>query len=114
MKLVLSILYLIFTSLGLLFMKLGGDSLSFTLKDMVQFKIGYLTCLGFIFYIGSFLIWQKLLVSSDLSYIFPILTGIVQIIVLLLGIFIFKESCSNLNIVGVVFVIIGIILIAKK
>ncbi len=90
MKLLFSILYLMCTSLGLLFMKLGGNSLSLTLKGAVTFKIGYLTCLGFLFYIGSFLIWQKLLVSSDLSYIFPILTGIVQIIVLLLGIFIFK------------------------
>lgn len=114
MKLLLSIIYLICTSLGLLFMKMGGDSLSFSLKDSIQFKIGFITCLGFIFYIASFLIWQKLLVSFDLSYIFPILTGIVQIIVLLIGIFVFKESCSITNVMGIILIIIGIILIAKK
>ncbi len=95
-------------------MKMGGDSLSFSLKDSIQFKIGFITCLGFIFYIASFLIWQKLLVSFDLSYIFPILTGIVQIIVLLIGIFVFKESCSITNVMGIILIIIGIILIAKK
>lgn len=114
MKLFLSIMYLICTSLGLMFMKMGGDSLSISFKDAIQFKIGFVTCLGFLFYIASFLIWQKLLVSSNLSYIFPILTGIVQIIVLLIGIFVFKESCNTFNIIGIILVVIGIALIAKK
>ena len=114
MKLLLSSLYLVFTSWGLLFMKMGGDSLMFSFKNGVQFRIGFLTLLGFIFYIGSFLLWQKLLVSSNLSYIFPILTGIVQILVLLMGVFIFKESVNITNILGIIFIMIGILLIAKK
>lgn len=95
-------------------MKMGGDSISLTFKGMISFKIGFLTCLGFIFYIGSFILWQKLLVTFDLSYIFPVLTGIVQIIILLMGVLVFKEQINTYNIIGCIMIIIGIILIAKK
>ena len=114
MKIVLSVLYIVFTSLGVLFMKLGGDSLSLSLKSMIQFKMGYMTLLGFVFYLGSFLLWQKLLVSYNLSFIVPVLTGISQVIVLLMSIFFFKESVNAYNIIGVILVIVGISLIGLK
>lgn len=110
MKIILTILYLIFTTGGLTLMKFGGDSISIALKNGLSFKIGYITLLGFLCYLLSFLIWQKLLVTFDLSYIVPITTGIVQIIVLLLGLVIFQESISITGIIGVILIIIGVIL----
>lgn len=112
MKIVLTIIYLIFTCGGLFFMKMGGDSLSLTLSKGIAFKIGGLTLVGFILYICSFLLWQRLVVAFDLSYIVPITTGIVQVIVLLISFFIFKENLSLINIIGVIFVIVGIVLIS--
>lgn len=112
MKVVLTIIYIIFTTLGLFLMKLGGNSLSLSFQNGITFKIGFITLFGFLSYICSFLLWQKLLISFDLSYIVPIVTGITQIIILLLGIFFFKEQVNITGIIGAVLIIIGIVLMA--
>jgi len=114
MKFILIALYVCLTTGGLFFMKSGGDSLSLAFKNGITFKIGYVTTLGFLLYICSFLLWQKLLATYDLTYIVPITTGIVQIIVMLFGYFFFKENISIMNLAGIVLVIIGIILISIK
>lgn len=112
MKVVLTIIYIIFTTLGLFLMKLGGNSLSLSFQNGITFKISFITLFGFLSYICSFLLWQKLLVSFDLSYIVPIVTGITQIIILLLGIFFFKEQVNITGMIGAVLIIIGIVLMA--
>ena len=50
----------------------------------------------------------------DLSYIVPIATGIVQIVVLVGSYFFFKEPMSWINITGIILVIVGIVLISIK
>lgn len=72
-------------------MKLGGNSLFLTFNGGVSFKIGFITLLGFLAYLFSFLLWQKLLVTFDLSYIVPITTGISQLLILLIGILFLKK-----------------------
>ncbi|MDD4706018.1 MAG: hypothetical protein PHS24_02235 [Bacilli bacterium] len=95
-------------------MKLGGDSISIGLKNVIYFKIGILTFLGFVFYMASFLLWQKLLVTFDLTYIIPLLTGIMQIVVLLIGYCIFKENINIYNIIGITVIGVGVLLIGIK
>lgn len=112
MKYLLTIVYIIFTTSGLALMKLGGDSFKVSMSGGPMFKMGWLTFFGFVCYLISFLLWQRLLVKYDLSYIVPIATGIVQVIVLLMGYLIFKEKVSVFGVVGAVFVIIGIVLMA--
>lgn len=107
-------IYVILTTGGLVCLKLGGNSLLLSFREGFNFKIGYITFLGFILYIGSFLMWQKLLTTYDLSYIVPITTGIVQIVVLLASYFIFKENITIVNLIGIFVVIIGIVLISIK
>lgn len=58
--------------------------------------------------------WQKLLATYDLSYIVPITTGIVQVIILILSYVIFKENINTINLIGISLVIIGIVLISIK
>ena len=111
-KYILTIIYIFFTTCGIYLMKLGGDSILLSFKDGITFKIGFITCLGFVSYLCSFLLWQKLLVSFDLTYIVPITTGICQVIILLLGTIAFKEQINVTGIIGIILVIIGIILIA--
>ena len=111
MKLILTIIYICMTTTGIFLMKLGGNSLSLTLQNGINIKMGYITLLGFLAYLISFLLWQKLLVTFDLSYIVPITTGISQIIILLLGVLFFKEQINWVGVVGVIITIIGITLI---
>lgn len=112
MKIILTFVYIVFTTLGLFLMKLGGDSLALTVKSGFSFKIGYITLLGFLSYIFSFILWQKLLVTYDLTYIVPITTGITQLVILLVGILFFKEAINIYGIIGALFVIFGVVLIA--
>ncbi len=114
MKYILTFIYVLLTTGGLFCLKVGGNSLMLSLKGGLTFKIGFITMLGFILYIGSFLLWQKLLTTYDLSYIVPLTTGIVQVVVLLLSYFFFKEGISALNTIGIILVIIGIVLISIK
>jgi len=109
MKYILTIIYLLCTTGGLAFMKAGGDSLKVSFHDGFTFKIGLLTFIGFALYLVSFLLWQRMLIKYDLSIMVPIVTGIVQVIVLLIGLFIFKESISIISLVGALIVITGII-----
>ena len=112
MKYLLTIFYLICTTGGLTLMKLGGDSLKLTLKDGFSLKMGWFTFFGFCLYIISFLLWQRMLIKYDLSIMVPIVTGIVQIIVLLIGHFIFKESISFISLIGLSLIIVGIVIMS--
>ena len=108
-KYLLTIIYIIFTTCGITFMKLGGDSLSLSFSKGFSFKIGWITLVGFMFYLISFILWQKLLVKYDLSTMVPIVTGISQIIIITIGYTIFKESFSVQSLIGALIIIIGIV-----
>lgn len=114
MKYLLTVFYIAFTTGGIFCMKSGGDSLQISLKNGFSINLGYITALGFVLYICSFLLWQKLIATYDLSYIVPITTGIVQVIILLFSYFIFKEHISLVNFIGIVLIIAGIILVSIK
>ena len=114
MKIIFILLYFLFTTLGVLGIKLGGDSLIFSLKNGFILKMSLLTLAGFLCYFVSFALWQKLLVSFDLSYIVPVTTGIMQIVVFIIGIFIFKETSNLYSFLGVCLIIVGIFLLSMK
>lgn len=111
LKYILTAVYIFFTTSGIFLMKIGGDSLLLSLKNGLTFKIGYITLLGFFAYLISFLLWQKLLVTFDLSYIVPITTGICQLLVLLIGTIFFHENINWIGTIGVLLIIVGVVLL---
>lgn len=114
MKYILVLIYLFLTTAGLFCMKKGTTAPTIEMSKDLIFKIGPLNALGFILYIFSFLLWQKLVSLYDLSFIVPLSMGIIQVLVLLLGYFYFKENITKLNLVGIILIIIGIVLISIK
>lgn len=114
MNYALSSLYLLFTTLGVIFMKLGGDSLKISFTSGFVFKIGFLTFLGFVFYLCSFILWQKLLVTYNLSFIIPVLTSCAQILSCIAAFVIFKEPITLTKVIGIVLIISGIALLSVK
>ena len=111
MQYLLALVYIFFTTSGITFLKMGGDSLKLSIKDGISFSIGWKTMLGFLLYLVSFLLWQKLLAKYDLSVMVPIVTGIVQIIIIMIGHFIFKETINLTSIIGAMLIIIGIVVL---
>lgn len=112
MKYLLTIIYVFFTTGGLTFMKLGGDTLKIGLKDGPSLSMGWQTFVGFCFYLISFLLWQKLLVKYDLSVMVPIVTGIVQVVILIIGYIVFKEQFNIVSLIGAALIIAGIVVMA--
>ena len=112
MKYLLTFIYLICTTGGMAFMKAGGDSLLLSFKGGITFKIGFITFLGFALYLISFLLWQRMLIKYDLSVMVPLVTGMVQVLTLIIGHFIFKESISVVSLTGAILIIIGIVVLA--
>ena len=70
--------------------------------------------IGFVCYLGSFLLFTRVITMFDLSYIYPIVTGIVQILTLVASAVVFKENMSIQSVIGVIIVIVGIIIMNFK
>lgn len=116
MKIVSIIIYLILSVGGLVLVKSGSNSVNIAIQDgTFNFAMGLKAMLGFIAYIGSFLIYTFYIIKNfDLSYIFPIITGITQVLVIIAGVVIFKEHINAYAIGGILLIIIGIALLNVK
>lgn len=114
-KLVLVLVYLVFSILGLILMKKGGNagSLGFS-NGNVGLSVNIISFVGLIFYIISFLLYTKVVTTFDLSYIIPIITGVSQILILLASWSILKETISKQGIIGAIIIIIGILVMNIK
>ena len=75
MQYILIVLYLFLTISGLILMKKGGNpgSIAFESGNM-NFGISLISLAGFVCYLGSFLLFTRLVVMFDLSYIMPLAT----------------------------------------
>lgn len=115
MQYVLIVVYLVLTVAGLVFMKLGGNPGSLALKDgTITFGMSVVSGIGFICYLCSFLLFTRIVVMFDLSYIYPIVTGIVQILTLIASAVVFKENMNMQSVIGAVIIIAGIIIMNFK
>lgn len=111
MKFILVGIYLILTLSGLIFMKLGGNSGVFSMENSnIVFNINWISLIGLVCYLCSFILFTKIVITFDLSYILPIVTGIVQIATLIASKVIFKETLTTHGIIGASIIIIGIII----
>lgn len=114
-KIFLVLIYVILTILGLILMKLGQNTGTISVNQgEVLFSINYISLLGLISYILSFLLYTRIIVNFNLSFIVPVTAGIVQLLTLGLGIILFNETISKLSIIGVTLVIVGIVIMNIK
>ena len=114
-KFILVVMYILLTIAGLVLMKVGGNTGNIKLeKDCFIFSMSFLSLLGFICYISSFLIFTNIVVKFKLSYIMPITAGLIQVLTLLSGYIVFKENVTINGIIGVILVILGIVVMNIK
>ncbi len=109
LKVILLCIYFILTLSGLVFMKKGGNPGKIkTSKEEINLSMSPISAVGFLCYLCSFLLFTKIVVMFDLSYIMPIVTGVVQIATLFVANILFKENISKKAIFGASLIIIGI------
>ena len=116
MKIVSIIIYLLCSVGGLILVKSEANATTLAMQNGVfNVSMGVKAIIGFILYIGSFLIYTFYIIKQfDLSYIFPIITGITQILVILASVFVLKESINIYGIIGIFTIIAGITLLNIK
>jgi len=116
MEILIIAIYLLLSAGGLVLIKLGADTVAIGMsKGVFNCSISWISILGLLCYICSFLIFTFVLVKKfDLTYIMPIVTGISQILVIVAGLLVFKEHLTRYGIIGIVAVIAGIILMNIK
>lgn len=116
MRILMIILYLVFTVSGLILMKKGGNAGKITLTaGEFGFTISWISALGFICYIISFLLFTRIIMMfENVSYISPICNGIAQVMIMVASWLILKERLTGLSIGGAALVIIGVVIMNIK
>lgn len=103
LKILVFIIYALTSCLGLYFLKISN------LKILtIEFMSG-----GILYGIG-FLIWLYILKNNSLSLAFPIASGMLIIVTQVIGTCLLKENISLNNVIGSLFLIIGICIIYIK
>lgn len=115
MQFILIFVYVVLTLTGLVLMKKGGNpgKVNFNKKEL-SLSMSPISAIGFVCYLCSFLLFTKIVVMFDLSYIMPIVTGIVQVMTLIVASLFFKEKIDKKSIIGASLVIIGILVMNLK
>lgn len=99
----------LFTSAGQLFFKYGSKTFQW---DVVELMTNYNLILGFILYGVGALMLVMALKFGNLSAIYPFVS-LTFIWVMLISAWFLGEQINNLKIGAVVFIVLGVILIAK-
>lgn len=106
-------------AVGQILVKVGAPTLqlSFTLNEIFPSIINIIRNLpvmaGIISYGVSFLIWIKVLSKVELSYAYP-MVSLGYVITMAFSYFVFKENISIMRFMGVGFIIVGVIIVAKS
>ena len=108
-------LYILLSCSGLLFIKLGGSTTRLSLLgSSFNLVLDIKLVVGLCCYILSFVLFTYIIQKHDLSYIYPISAGLVNVLSVLMGVFVLKENVSIFGVIGALVVVIGIVLMNIK
>ena len=114
-KLIVAI-YVLATSLGLIFLKLGTtDGLPVrVINNRPHFSMNLYTAAGIALYAASFLLYTYLISKNDLGFIIPLTTAFVYIVIFVASYFIFHEVFTVTKIIGITLIVCGLIFLNLK
>lgn len=116
MFVIILVLYALLSVGGLTLFKIGAQrAMNVCITGTVlSLQISWLSLVGLMMYVCSFLIYMGLVSKIQLSYLTPITTGVVYTLTLAVAILVFHEPMTTLKLVGVLFILCGIILMNMK
>ena len=116
MQIITIIIYAVVSVTGLTLVKLGSStplSVSFQ-QSGFSFGVGWVTLLGLILYILSFLIYMTLIAKNNLTYITPVSSAVVYILTMVVSLCIFKEQVTSIQWIGWCLILVGVVLMNVK
>jgi len=115
-NILLMIFYVFLSVSGLILYKLGSNSsqIEVIAKEILSLKISFISIIGIFCYISSFIFFLILLSRNALSFLLPVITAIIYILVLIASVIILKEKVTLISLLGSLLIIIGVMLILFK
>ena len=112
---ILFIIYVALSASGLFLMKIGSEGASVAVvKHILKIDVNLVLLLGMLCYIASFLLFIFIISKNDISYIYPISAGVLNIITFFLGVAVLKEKADVPSVIGIVLITAGVVLINIK
>jgi len=110
------VLYVFFTVSSLILFKLGANSsqIGVVAKGILSLQISFTSIIGICCYLISFIIYLFLVSKNTLSFLLPVMTGIVYVSVLTASVLILKEKVTLFSAMGSLLILFGVILMVIK
>jgi len=111
MKYLLVLIYIFVTSVGMIFIKKGSESIEFKIISgniSIHFTLQFI--IGLLLYVISFLLWVLILRNFKVTYISPIVFGLVFVLISILSYFMLNDRIEVLNIIGFIFIFLGVLI----
>lgn len=99
---------------GLLAMKIATNEMPFNLKDILRIMLNIRYLIGFSLYASSFIMFMFILSKYKLNVAYPLATALFFVYISLASYFVLKEPFMVHQVIGIVFCLIGIILVGLK
>lgn len=111
---VLFTIYVILASSGLILFKYGSNGISINFIKGLHFSFSWISLLGIICYMASFILWLVIVSRTKLTWAFPLSVALINLIIFISSSILFKETITWVNILGVILISLGVGLIGLK
>ncbi len=109
------LLYVFFSSFGLVLLKIGTRQLVLSFdKGNITISINFILIIGMLFYALSFITSIITMKEMNLSVFYPVSAGLVYVLVCLFSYFMLKEKVTLNQVIGICITLIGIIIMNIK
>lgn len=103
--------YVLLAVAGVIFIKMGLRDSELRLGSPTVISVTPPLAFGLACYIGSFLLWLPVLSRFELSFIFPLLSGLAQVLLLAGSVWLLGENPRLIQWLGVVVIALGIVML---
>lgn len=111
---ILFTIYVLLSSSGLLLFKIGSKDIVFNFIKGINISINWMSLLGIICYMISFILWLVIVSKVKLTWAFPLSIALVNTIIFIASSIIFKETITITQIMGVILITLGVTLIGVQ
>jgi len=110
------ILYVILTVSGLILFKHGSiyTNIGIITNGILNLQLSFSSIIGILCYLSSFFVYLLLISKNTITFLMPVMTGIVYISVLTASVLILKEKITLISVLGSFFILFGIMLMIFK
>ncbi len=119
----MSVIILVFSAIilnvcGHLFLKAGMNKVGAISLDQLLLSFGKIfstpfVILGLLSYVSSVAMYMVVLSKIDISYAYPLMMGVGYVLIVLFSWQMFGEPFSTFKWIGIVFILIGVVLLGK-